>query len=901
MNLLGFDGARLTARQRVAATSLKPLADSLAADLEPLIARDIYVPEEKALLSRAGGRCDRDGALLTFDPFSPHEHRCPECRTVYRGDFHDRWWIYPYQLWLAERAVHSAVLHALRGRERHRRLAHDILARYADAYLRYPNRDNVLGPTRLFFSTYLESIWLLNICVATDILETAGDRSLADDVRERIVTPSRALIAQYDEGASNRQVWNKAAMMAASLLLDRREDAEGIVHGHGGLEAHLAQCLLADATWYEGDNYHLFAHRGLAYGVALAEGAGISIDPALLRKFERGFTTPFSAALPDFTFPSRKDSQYAVSLRQWRTAEWCELGLARTSDPVLLGALARMYDTGAPPGDTGRARSTADVERNEAPVRLTRASLNWRALLFAHAELPPLERRATRSAHFVGQGFTAFRREAGDVYVGVDWGQSGGGHGHPDRLNVIFAHGATRWLDDLGTGSYVDPSLHWYRSTLAHNAPFAGGHSQWRVNGTLRACDERGGFGWILAEAEIAPGVRVSRAIVVTPDYFVDELRWTIDPAVAAPRLELPIHLDGALSGATLSAAVLDGGDGLEDGFEFARDVTAADVGAHQVITLDAHHNSRRVRAWMCSDAAARWFRATAPGQPTLSDRPFYLIRSGARTGAHRAVWAWSPRITEVAFHDDQISVTLNNERQVHRLKPEYWQIELSVGEAHSGIELTGWQAVPETAPPAADALRRTAVPLRRGRPFVAELGAQQYRRSEPSWEEAGAPTARVEIAVDGGEVEVDVLVRTPHIVFSEAGATNPYDNEHPDINVHGIQVLLVTNDGGGAWTVLPDETQSAARVRAIGVGNGPAPRDAAWERRPDGFLITVRCNVPKDGRFAIAAIVNDAERGRMRRRGQLVFGVHQTAGEFVYLRGDRFDGVTPVEFAVRD
>ena len=38
----------------------------------------------------------------------------------------------------------------------------------------YPNRDNVLGPTRLFFSTYLESIWLLQICVTADLLEAAG-------------------------------------------------------------------------------------------------------------------------------------------------------------------------------------------------------------------------------------------------------------------------------------------------------------------------------------------------------------------------------------------------------------------------------------------------------------------------------------------------------------------------------------------------------------------------------------------------------------------------------------------------------------------------------------------------------------------------------------------------------
>ena len=102
-----------SARRRVAAGALAPLAHSLAAICEPLLSRDLYFPTEKALLSREGGRCARDGTLLDFDPFQPHEHRCPRCGEVYRGELHDRFWIYWYQLWLAERAVHAALLASL--------------------------------------------------------------------------------------------------------------------------------------------------------------------------------------------------------------------------------------------------------------------------------------------------------------------------------------------------------------------------------------------------------------------------------------------------------------------------------------------------------------------------------------------------------------------------------------------------------------------------------------------------------------------------------------------------------------------------------------------------------------------------------------------------------------------
>ena len=344
----------LDARRAAATGPLAPLADSLAADLEPVLARDLYVPAEKALLSRAGGRCEDDGTQLDFDPFSPRRHRCSVCGRQYEGELHDRAWVYPYQLWLAERAVHGAVLYVLRGDERHRKLAADILARYADAYLQYPNRDNVLGPTRPFFSTYLESIWLLQICIATDFLEAGSSRDDTRLVRERIVEPSVALIAQYDEGGSNRQVWNNAALVAAALLLGDKARAERAAFGSSGLAQHLTHGLLPDGTWYEGENYHLFAHRGLWYGVVLAETAGFALDTSLARRFAEGFATPFATALPDFTFPSRKDSQYAVSLRQWRYAELCELGLARADDRRLLGALARLYAADVPDSDTGR-------------------------------------------------------------------------------------------------------------------------------------------------------------------------------------------------------------------------------------------------------------------------------------------------------------------------------------------------------------------------------------------------------------------------------------------------------------------------------------------------------------------------------------------------------------------
>ena len=355
--MLLLTSAQLDDRRRIASGALAPLADSLAADLEPVLAHPLNIPTGKALLSRVGGRCESDGTDLEFDPFSPHAHRCPTCGRVHTGEWHDQWWLYPYHLWLAERAVHASVLYSLRGDARHHDLARSILTGYADQYLDYPNRDNVLGPSRLFFSTYLESLWLLHICIAADFLEQGGDRGVAEIVRKRIAKPAVELIEQYHEGTSNRQVWNAAAVVAARTFLGERADSAAIAGALADSESLFLQAVGEDGAWYEGDNYHQFAHRGLWYVVALGQRVGYEFQKTTMERFNAGFAAPFRSMLPDFTYPARKDSRYAASLRQWRFAESCELGLARVNDPLLRWSLERMYADDIPAGDSGRSRS----------------------------------------------------------------------------------------------------------------------------------------------------------------------------------------------------------------------------------------------------------------------------------------------------------------------------------------------------------------------------------------------------------------------------------------------------------------------------------------------------------------------------------------------------------------
>ena len=921
--------AALDERRLFARGVFAPLAGSLARDLQRLArATDIYIPTTKAHLTRVGGRCPDCGSMLDFDPFSPSRHFCSRCHKEVTGEDHDLMWIMWYQLWLAERAVHAAVLYAVAGDPAHHALAERILSRYADQYLSYPNRDNVLGPTRVFFSTYLESIWTLQLACALDVLEAAGsERALGARLRDRLLAPSAALIAQYDEGLSNRQVWNNAALLGVARLLGDTDAADQAVRGPSGLITHLERGLLADGTWYEGENYHLFAHRGLWYGVALAERAGYDVPGPLRARYRRAFETPFLTALPDFTFPSRRDSQYRVSLRQWRFAESCELGLAQSQSPILAAALRELYREDFPRGYTGRAGSTAEAERNVPASSLTRGDLGWKSLLFASPTIPTSgdAHVGAESVLLPDQGFAVLRRDAGRTYVALDYGESGGGHGHPDRLNLWLVVGEARILEDVGTGSYVDPSLHWYRSTLAHNAPLAGGHSQVRADGQLLAYDERGDFGWTLARAVLAPNVEAERAVVVADGYLVDELLWT---GQADTIVDVPYHVVGSAASLRFVDAPIAGGNGLEDGFG----VIGASARSEPIteVTISGQVHGIGVSIRLHADSPFVLWRLRGPGPPNEPPRDFFLARSTGVSGRVRTVVSWTNAVRDVRASDEGLYVTLRDgARHEHARREDEWHIKIEASDARvATLVLTPTRPpqmpqrpmytppslmtlMPAIGVPRVSRVEGDAEALPTPQKSHIQLGVAHYRRSEQSWDEAGRPRATVAMAATATELYIDITVEKQPISFAAARAVNPLDNEHPDINYDGVQLYLAGADAQGqqksrSWILVPEAASPNVRVTLRETSNGESAPGlvASWRPTQRGYAMRViapLATFASDGSFFGDVIINEMPPPpeRERRRGQLVLSGGR--GEWVYLRGDRQDPSRFLRFVIGD
>ncbi|MSR05697.1 MAG: hypothetical protein EXR93_01300 [Gemmatimonadetes bacterium] len=865
-------------RQTIAGSAtLTSLSRRLRTLVQSLIDRPLAVPDRKAMLSQDGGVCPNDGSRLEFDPFSPDAHRCPRCHKTVAGERHHLAWLMRYHLWLSERAVHLALLGVLDDDPRLTARANEILTGYAWRYSGFPNRDNVLGPTRLFFSTYLESIWLIQVSIAASItgVDVMG-----------MVAESAGIIRSYDEAWSNRQVWNNAAMIAAGRLLgDSALVSHGLDRAHG-LRAQLATAVSTDGFWFEGQNYHFFALRGLQLGAELLRGAGVDLyaDPDVGPRLSAMYTAPLQSLLPDLTIPARSDSPYGVSVRQPRFAELWEVARTRTGDERISALLVELYrEGGAETEDAGLAE-VAEVEQNRPASRLLRERLGWKALLWMAPEAPVATAGWEPASSLSPDYGLAVLRSRGR-YASLECGGRPGGHGHPDLLHLTL-YWDQPWLMDFGTGSYVSPSLFWYRSTLAHNAPGVAGTGQLARHAWCAAFDQQAGWSWCKAVARdvFGPKSTATRFVLMGPDYVLDVLDIQ---ASSTTDVDLPVHPLGAVMlppGADREPAQLDAAHsvGHETGYDHV-DGAARLVG--KATQFEVRGNLSSLFVTLAPRPGETLFIAAAPGPPDLSLAESgsleFVMRRGNGAGRWIQVWSASPAaVRAIQSVGDEIVVTSGAGGRDVIMLGKHANVRTPSGSVKLGGSLR------EPSPPDPGRIGPMGVtPL----PATIEMGAGEYRRSEEPYDPSRF-RATVTASALGRAFDLTVRVAKPELVFRRATDADPrLDNEPPDIHSDGVQCYFGLNDWQG-FLLIPDPDSPLVRVRPV-AGTGAEPRriSATWKETPDGYVMSILCDLGREARkgdlILFNVIVNQMIPGRQRRAGQLALS---GGGGWVYLRGDR-------------
>ena len=917
------------------------------------MAAGVHVADRKALLTRAGGRCPRGRDAARVRSVLAARFRCVACGRDYDGRDARRFWLY----WLPAlarraRGARGGAARARSGAPSTRRFAARVLAEAADVYLGYPTATTCSARRGRSSARTSSRIWLLQLCVALDLLESAGTPlGGASPARSATGWSRRAArsIASYDEGRSNRQVWNEAALLAAARAARRRARRRRV--GARARRASRRTCATGcspTARWYEGENYHLFAHRGLWYGVTMAARAGRPLDRALVERFDRGFAAPFLVAMPDPTLPARRDSQFAVVAAPVALGGVVRAGPrprdARRRRRRLAGRLGALYDAG-----TGTRRP------DRALARLGRGGAQ-RARRRAHPRRPRAgsrccvrdarPRRSPRAMPVRGparcccreQGLAVLRGRGRGAYVSLDYGQPGGGHGHPDRLNVqlaaaacsIPAPGRTSTARCTGTAA---------RSPTRRRSS-TGGRSRGSPAGCSRSTSPPAAFRPWPPRRRSPPasspggGSCSPTATSSTISTGRGSAARTLDlPSAArsawrrAPR-RTP---DGAGGRGRVATAERRGAGGLEDGFDFLADVEER--------ALDAAGARLRVGARGVGNAApaeaavsvagppgALLWRAGAPGAPGHPAGPMCALRARGDTGALTVVWdlGGDPRVSRAA-DDGTLSLSLaDGSRHRHHLPaPDgsgSWRgAARPRGRARRRRPLRA-RAVAAAAPdaPTVGAGRRAATgPVADlpadGTAKAFALGGPHYHRSEDAWTDAGRPTAVVTLAVRDDRLHVTVAAQLGRpAAFVDPAAENPLDNERAAVNGDGVQLHWAWSRAATSSRSAPGcSCPSCLAPRSRSRAPRPTTRRATRSRRPPRGprrraggrsprrSRSRRCAADGRGRneatrtVALAVLVNESPAGRERRRGQLVLDGDWPAGagvSFIYLRGDRYD-----------
>ena len=407
---------------------------------------------------------------------------------------HDGW---------AKKVRDLGLAYQVTGEVRYAQKAREILLAYADRYLKYDlhttRNEARIGGGRVGPQTLDESVWLIPFSQGADMVwETlSGDDRTA--LAEKLLLPAaRDVILVHEMRVHNIQCWKNSAVGSVGFLLDDTElIAQAIDHPDRGYRKQMADGVMPDGAWWEGAwGYHFYTLSALWGLVEAAQNCGVDLYGDAFRSM---FDAPLRFAMPDLRLPAFNDSG---EVRLEGRASIYELAYARYRNPdyaVLLANGNRADDF---------------------------------ALWFGEGELPSTAARAWESTNYPGSGYGILAKGKGRdaTWACLKYGPHGGGHGHPDKLNVVvYARGEVLAVDP-GTSRYgLSIRSGWYKATPAHNTLVVDETSQEASEGRCVAFGSLGGVDYAVAGAgAIYEGVDFTRTAALVDEnllVFVDQVR----------------------------------------------------------------------------------------------------------------------------------------------------------------------------------------------------------------------------------------------------------------------------------------------------------------------------------------------------------------------------------------
>ena len=580
----------------------KQMFEKLLAEANDWLNRRIAVPDR-------GGQwwhwysCPKCGSRLKT--LGPTRHKCPTCGKVYSGEPYDSVVISGQHSRLARAAQTLGLVYQLTGNERYAAKAAEILERYAERYLSYPRHDirgrDRVGGGRVGPQTLDESTWLIPIAQAYDLVwERLSDKQRRN-IEERLLRPAAQLIMQHKIGIHNIQCWKNSAVGLVGICLgDERLFADAVTSAHG-IRNQLARGILDDGFWFEGSwGYHYYTMSAL---VPLAEALrhiGVNVYTERYRRF---YAAPLLFALPNGYLPAFNDSHPSNAYRPWPRYE---LAYARWHDPLFAAVL--------------KDKSRVSLE----------------SLLYGEPELEGEATLPSGSRNFPASGYAYLQCDEGqDAPVAIlDYAPHGGGHGHPEKLQLVLYANGEVVAPDPGCIHYGVP-LHreWYKQTVSHNTLVQDGSSQRPCAGKLRFFHAADAFAVASATANDAyPGTSFARTVALAPGGLVLDL---VEVSSAKPHTwDLAFHAYGGFwTDRTLEAVALPG---RSNGYQHIRDIRGSSLPSGFTCRWTTERTSLEMVA--LPSGRGELFAGTGHGQPPSRPLPTILVRRRSESATFASV-----------------------------------------------------------------------------------------------------------------------------------------------------------------------------------------------------------------------------------------------------------------------
>jgi hypothetical protein len=257
---------------------------------------------------------------------------------------------------------------------------------------------------------------------------------------------------------------------------------------------------------------------------------------------------------------------------------------------------------------------------------------------------------------FPSSGLTVLRQAEGDftrqpesTAVSLSYGPYGGGHGHPDKLNIVVYALGRQWLPDFPSMPYESHwKPEWTAQTVSHNTLVVDGISQRpntrgtpyfpndrssdRVLGQLERFEPEHKLAAATCDSAYE-GLTLRRSVRLCGHVVVDQLDARPASAAAgrAPRqFDYVLHVDGTLRETSAPLAPRSGPLGREYGYQYV--VQKQGILTSRVLALSFAGGGKMLRIWIVPTGKTPAEVVLADGLTDAPDRtmPMLVVRRNA-------------------------------------------------------------------------------------------------------------------------------------------------------------------------------------------------------------------------------------------------------------------------------